>query len=170
MNNTEITKVALKVFAVFVMVQAILIIPSFFQAYMSLSMGTDFNTSGWFITVSTISIALLFLLSFFVWRLSNKLATSFTEHNINHSSLTSESFILSILGLYLIFEAIKNFSISSVGLFYAIETSTQSESKFTQIGVYLLVYFIQFIIGLTLIIKTKGWLSVLNKLRVAGTK
>lgn len=166
MKNSDISKIALKVFSIFVLVQAVLIVPPFLSAYFTLSNGTEFKSAGWFSAVSITSIFLLIVLSIFIWRLSNNVSG---QINSDQPASISESFILAVLGLYLIFDSLKRLSITSVGVFYSLESSPVVSDTVIQSIVILAVYFAQLIIGLSLIFGAKGWLKILHKLRVAGT-
>jgi len=168
--SKEITSIALKVFAIYVMVQTVLAMPGLFQAYVMLSDGSEYSSAQWFILISSISIALLFILSVFIWKLA--IITTKKIENINNSkeSKLSEEFILSIFGLYLIFEGLSSLAIVSVGTYYSVQAPSVDDYKISQSMIYLLVYSLQSIIGVTLVIKARGWALMLNKLRVAGTK
>ena len=169
MDNKELTKVALKVFSIYIMVQAILVIPSFFQAYVMLSNGSYYSSSNWFSAIGIASVVLLGILSLFIWKLSVTTVTQTQTPNNNSTSGLSEAFLLSLLGLYLMFNGLSKFAIASVGTYYSAQASTDINYDITQNIIYLAVNFTQIIIGLTLVIKTNGWLALLNKLRVAGT-
>ena len=102
MSNKELTKLALKLFAIYVMVQAILAVPQFFQAYVMFSNGSEYNSANWFMVISAVSITLLVMLSVFTWRLSVNVSTQIISESSDSSLNISEVFILSALGLYLI--------------------------------------------------------------------
>jgi len=63
MSNTDISKLALKIFSLYVIVQVLLAIPQFFQAYVMLSNGSEYNSANWFMFIGATAIILLFLLS-----------------------------------------------------------------------------------------------------------
>ena len=169
MSNKELTKLALKIFAIYVMVQAILAVPQFFQAYVMLSNGSEYNSATWFMAISAVSITLLAMLSVFTWRLSVNVSTQLLSESTNSSLNISETFILSVLGLYLIVFGLTRLSIASIGTYYTLQSANDINQNIAQNVIYLIVYFIVTIIGLSLVIKTKGWLQLLNKLRVVGT-
>ncbi|MCK5395354.1 MAG: hypothetical protein KAJ32_05140 [Gammaproteobacteria bacterium] len=102
MSNKELTKLALKVFSIYVMVQAILAIPQFFQTYVIFSEGSEYNSDNWFIVISAISVILLIILSVFIWKLSSNISTKISSESTISPSNISEEFILSVLGFYLV--------------------------------------------------------------------
>ena len=169
MDSKDITKIALKIFSVYVMTQAILVMPSFFQAYVMLSNSSEYNSAQWFTAISIIAIILLVILSVFIWKLSSNTTTQTKESGGSLTNGLSEVFLLSLLGLYLIFNGLFKLSIASVGTYYSIKASTDINYDISQHIMYLGVYLIQVVIGLNLVIKSNGWLALLNKVRVAGT-
>lgn len=169
MDSKDITKIALKVFSIYVMTQAILVIPSFFQAYVMLSNGSEYNSAQWFSAISIVAILLLVILSVFIWKLSTNTTAQTKESGNSLTNGLSETFFLSLLGLYLIFNGLFKFSLASVGIYYAMKASADIDYDASQHIIVMGVFLVQILIGLTLIIKSNGWLALLNKLRVAGT-
>ena len=169
MSNKELTKLALKIFSIYVMVQAILAVPQFFQAYVMLSNGSEYNSVNWFITISAISIALLIILSVFIWKLSINVFEQATSDSSNSSSNISESFILSVLGLYLIVFSLTRLAITSTSTYYIMQSTSDINFNINQNIIYLVVYLVVALLGLSLVIRTDGWARLLIKLRVAGT-
>ena len=151
------------------MTQAILVIPSFFQAYVMLSNGSEYSSAQWFTVIGIVSIVLLVILSVFIWKLSTNTTTYTKEPSGSLTSGLSEAFLLSLLGLYLIFNGLFKFAISSAGTYYSIKASTDVNYEISQHIIYLGIYLVQIVIGLTLVIKSNGWLALLNKARVVGT-
>ena len=169
MSNKELTKLALKVFSIYVMVQAILAIPQFFQVYLMLKNGTGHDNAGWFIAISAASVVLLVMLSVFIWKLSVNISTQLITESTSSSSNVSESFILSVLGFYLVVYGLTRVSVTSTSTYYLLQTTSDVNLSIAQNIVYLIVYVVVAILGLSLVIKTNGWVRLLNKLRVAGT-
>ena len=153
------------------MVQAIIAIPQFFQAYVMLSNGSEYNNTGWFVAISVTSIILLAALSLFIWKLSNNIATKISSESTSSSSNIKDEFILSALGLYLIVFGLLRVSLTSTTTYYLIKTTSDSNIDFNIVQniIYLVTYFVVSILGLSLVIKASGWVRLLNKLRVAGT-
>ena len=169
MSNKELTKLALKVFSIYIMVHALLSIPQFFQAYISLNTGDARTGYFWLAILGVVALFLLLLLSVAIWKLSNSITLQVSNTVDKELAPLSESFAVSLLGIYLIFYGLSRLTIGAVGTYYTLIDNNPANDNLMQNVVYLLVYFIISIIGLTLILKSKGWAGLLNKLRVAGT-
>ena len=151
------------------MVQAILAIPQFFQAYIMLSNGSEYSSDKWFIIVGTFSVMLLAILSIFILKLSIKTTAQISQEPTNPSSSLSEEFVLSVLGLYLIFYGLSRLAVVSVSTYYSVQSTNDINYNITQSIIYLAVYIVIAILGLSLLIKSNGCATLLNKIRVAGT-
>ena len=169
MSNKELTKLAFKIFSIYVMVQAILAVPQFFQAYVMISNFSEYGSENWLLAIGAISIILLAMLSAFIWKLSINIHTQVISESSTSSSNISESFILSVLGLYLIVFGLTRLSITSSSTYFIAQATSDVDFNITQNIIYLAVYLVVVMLGLSLVIKTKGWAQLLNKLRVAGT-
>ena len=168
MSNKEITKLALKIFSIYVLVQALLAIPQFFQAYVMLSNGSEYNSANWFLLIGAVSILVLIILSVIIWKLSTSVTSSLHQDNDTTSSYVKEEFALSLLGLYIIVFGLTRLVIASTSVYYLSESSNDINNNITQNVIYLIVYFLVSVLGISLVIKSHGWVSLLNKLRLAG--
>jgi hypothetical protein len=169
MSNTDISKLALKIFSLYVIVQVLLAIPQFFQAYVMLSNGSEYNSAKWFMLISALAIILLFLLSVAIWKLSNNTKSILSKNTDNSLSQISEEFVLSLLGVYLIVYGLTRITVVATSAYYSANATNDTNYQITQSIIYVVVYLLAAILGLSLIIKSKGWVSMLNKLRIAGT-
>ena len=169
MNNADISKLALKIFSLYIIVQVLLAIPQFFQAYVMLSNGSEYNSANWFMFIGATAIILLFLLSVAVWKLSNNTKAIISKNTDNSFPLISEEFALSILGIYLIVYGLTRTTVVATSAYFSAHSSNDINYEITQSVIYVAVYLIAAILGISLIIKSKGWSSLLNKLRSAGT-
>ena len=169
MSNTDISKLALKIFSLYIIVQVLLAIPQFFQAYVMLSNGTEYNSANWFMFIGATAIILLFLLSVAIWKLSNNTKAIISKNTDNSFPQISEEFALSILGIYLIIYGLTRTMVVATSAYFSAHSSNDINNDMTQSVIYVAVYLIATILGISLIIKSKGWSSLLNKLRSAGT-
>ena len=111
MTTNELTSVAIKVFAIYILVHAILSIPTFIATFS----GLHFDRSNswteqvfWLLSVS--SIVLLLIVTVLVWKLAGRVvekAPSAVEKS--ESCGIDEAFLLSLLGIYLCVEAVMRF-------------------------------------------------------------
>lgn len=169
MSNTDISKLALKIFSLYVIVQVLLAIPQFFQAYVMLSNGSEYSSARWFMIIGVAAVALLFILSVSIWRLSNNTAAIMSKNAESSSPHISEEFVLSILGIYLIVYGLTRTSVVATSAYFSAHSANDINYDLTQSAIYVAVYIIAALIGFSLIIKSKGWSSLLKKLRAAGT-
>ena len=169
MSNTDLSKLALKIFSIYVILQVILAIPQFFQAYVMLSNSSEYNSAKWFMFIGATAVVALFLLSVAIWKLSNNTKAIISKNTDNSSAPISEEFVLSILGIYLIVYGLTRMTVVATSAYYSTQSSNDINYEITQSVIYVAVYLIAALLGLSLIIKSKGWSSLLNKLRRAGT-
>ncbi len=169
MSNKELSKLALKLFAIYAIVQVMLAIPQFFQAYVMLSNGSEYNSAKWFMIIGATSIIALLILSVTIWMLANKTTEIISESTNQISSNLSEGFALSMLGIYLIIYGLTRLTVVATSAYYSLNADNNVNYEITQSIIYVAVYFIVVILGLSLVIKSNGWSALLNKLRLAGT-
>jgi len=168
MNSTEISKLALKIFAIYIIVQVLLSIPQFFQAYVMLSNGTEPNSDKWFILIAAASVIALFSLSLLIWKLSNNTKAVLSKNSDNSIPYISEEFILSILGIYLIVYGLTRTIVVATSAYYSL-SSNDINYELTQGVIYVITYLLTALLGLSFIVRSKGWSILLNKLRTAAT-
>jgi len=168
MNSKQLTSIALKVFAIYVFIQTVLAIPSFFRLYIILGEGTSSESANWLLAISSAAVFLLIVLAISIWKLSVNVASQAAAENNRPTSALTEAFILSVLGLYLIFEGLTRLSFSAVNTYFNIVSTTDSDDILSQNIVYLIIYSLHIIIGITLVVKSDRWTSILRRLREAG--
>jgi len=169
MSNKDLTKLALKIFSIYIFVQVILATPQFFQAYVMLSNGSEYNNSKWFMFIGAAAVVVLLLLSVAIWKLSSNTKEIISKNTDNSSLNMSEEFALSILGLYLIVYGLTRTIVVATSAYYSSQASNDINYDITQSVIYVAVYLVVSIVGMSLVIKSNGWSALLNKLRVAGT-
>lgn len=170
MSNKEITRLALKLFAIYIIVQVILSTPLLFQTYVLLNHGLLYSSQTWFLAISILTLVLLVLLSIGIWKLSNSTASQMISNPHCKLSAFSEEFALSLLGLYLIVYGLSKTVFVSIGAYLSAGDESNVNHEYAQILVYVLVYLTIVIIGMSLVIKAKGWAELLSRLRMLGTK
>lgn len=171
MTNKEISKLALKIFSIYVLVQALLLIPQHYFYYLSWSSNSyKYSSESWLAAISIISVISLVLISALIWKLSNKVTIQLNQQVTKQHSTISESSIISVLGLYLVFYGLFKLATTSIGTCFLIKIVNDINNKVIENITYLSVYFVVVILGASLIIKASGWLTVLKKLRTMGAK
>jgi len=175
MNNKEITAIALKVFAIYLLAQVIIQLPSIYGFFLAMSNWVDLNIKNFLwipavLLIATLSVAVI------VARLLWKLSSGITEKSAgelqveNSSKVPSDfhEFIFFVLGLFVLIEGL--FSIPS-----AVMSGFQASASPGETGVSgnIIVWFLSdlllIILGLSLMFKRKNWVALYKKLKYAAT-
>lgn len=170
MTNKELTSVAIKGFSIYVLVHAILSVPFLTQTLST--HGGFYENSGsskiLLLLLGVTAFVLLVFLAIFLWRLANQIVTSASaQKDPDENSKIDASFLISLLGFYLILEGLLRFGYACTSAF----TQTQDGGELSvQTIAYIVGHLIQAIIGLTLVIKSHGWVEFLRWLQRAGLK
>ena len=164
MTSNEITSVAIKVFAIYVLVQSIFFVPSFVAAYSSFGINNSNQTLLWILGIA--SFLILLVMSYLLWKLANRVAdkAAICSNQSNAAGIT-EPFLLSLLGVYLGIDAIVRFGF--VSLSAVSQTQDGRDIALETVG-YIVGYLLQIVVSLTLILKARGWARFLEWLRGAG--
>ena len=176
MNNKQITAMALKVFAIYLLAQLIIQLPSVYGLFISIShwVGSNIEPVIW------IPIILLFatfivvaIIARLLWNLSNDIV----EKLISNSSVEQPTnmpddfheFIIFVLGIFILVQGL-------FGLPYPITTATREIATYPNSGglsgetvVWFLSELLLTILGLSLMFKRKNWVYFYRRLKYAGT-
>lgn len=170
MTNREITAVAIKVFAIFVLVQAILTLPSFIYP---LSMSLELSHKGaiWLWFWAALSLAAIVWVLYMLWHLSCSVTRDIENKETDQNVLEiDEGFILSVLGLVFVFEGALSFASGLISATSAANSSANPQPISATTVAHIAGQFAKVIIGLTMILKANGWAAVLRAIREAGLK
>jgi hypothetical protein len=151
-------------------VQAILSVPLIANALVAYGGFFDNRSSNKILLwlLGTASFVLLVFLAIFLWKLANNIVTkSSAQVDASENSEIDANFLISLLGLYLIFDGLLRFGYVCTSAF--MQTQDGGELSL-QTKAYVLGYLIQVIIGITLVIKSHGWVGVIRWLQRAGLK
>ena len=178
MNNKQLTIVALKAVAIYLLIQVLISLSN--TAGMLITLNTWFEWAEWaeraviFVWISGISVVAISLgLAYFVWRLANSVAKSMIGEETKTiidipNEKNIETILLSILGLFLIVYGISTFS-------YAIaHIKTMAASKQFPDGVpadyivYTVAQALILLMGVSLVVKPSKWGALLQKFRTLG--
>ncbi|HDL89641.1 MAG TPA: hypothetical protein ENG14_01915, partial [Thermodesulforhabdus norvegica] len=146
MTNKEITAVAFKVFAIYVLVQTILSIPVFVQAVTS-NYFNDNRIPFAAISIGMLACILLVVITVAIWRLSNSISSksSSSLQDTTGPNLTEE-FILSVVGLYLCFKGMQSFLFVSTSAYVQLYGEYDTKEMSPETIAYILGYSAQIII------------------------
>lgn len=170
MTNKEITSLAFKVCAIFVLLMVIQMISQYSFMYNSFFS----ETPNYLFLVPIIVIIILFSLAIILWKLSNNIITTMTKDNgVNNDDLrVDQPFILNIIGFYLLFHGLLEVSSGIISLIMTQDHLPEKLSHMVmssgfkyQALFYVLGSVIKIIVALTLILRSKGWVKLFRKIR-----
>lgn len=169
MTNKEITALALKVFAIYVLVQTLLAVPMFVRAITSNFYNKEGLTTYTSLGIGILAIAILLGVGISIWKLSNRvISKTVSSSQIQTGPNTTEEFILSALGLYLAFKGLLSVLYMSVSAYTQLYGQHTPQEVSPETVAYLVGNFIQVFVGLSLILRARGWVVLLRKFREAG--
>jgi hypothetical protein len=170
MTNKEITSLAFKVCAIFVLLMVIQMI-SQLQYFHS-----NFfpHSENYLFLIPVFGIIALFSLGIILWKLSNNIISTMTkDKRENDDDLrVDQPFILNLIGFYLLFHGLLEVSSGTITLIMTqvnipenfnhmvMDPSLKFQSLF-----YVLGSVIKIIVALTLILRSKGWVKLFRKIR-----
>lgn len=172
MTGREITSLSIKLFAIYVLVNAVLAIPTFVMTLVGFA-GQSYLTpeSVWFWALGVIAVLSLLVLFVVLWRLANRFVEPHEDTSDNTSPLAiDEPFVLSALGLYLSFDGLMRIATLSVRTYVSVGQNhvSLSTAANAETIAYIVCYCFQVIFGLTLVLRSRGWAALLHRLRNAG--
>jgi hypothetical protein len=168
MTEREITSLALKLFAIYLLVQLVLAIPMLVASLVTAKdfFGPDLSALWlWGAAAASVVIALLAAVS--LWALARK-ALSKSPSAIGESRFSGiEGGIFAALGLFLIVQSLVRFSYVTAGA-YVQYVRTEPGEIALQTAVLMGAHLFQGLVGLSLVLRTDGWVSLLRRIRNAG--
>ena len=173
MSGRELVIVAAKVFALYVLLKALVLVPSFFPVLLTV-MDHDDSAAVWAALVSLVSLGVLVAIGVGMWRLSSSLAAKLIEspERDTEASFDLGSFervTLSILGLYITINALVWIAMTTGNAASAQRFGAGESFLNLQLGISLVVRFLELAVGVSLIVGSRGWAKVLRRLRTFGT-
>ena len=161
MSPKDITSIAIKFFGIYLMVNAVLYLPSMIVTLAAFEQHQEKSfSSGAFITVVGAFVLLGIIVSFVLMRLANSIVSKTTESS-NSSPTPSQEFLLQVLGIYFIVSGLSVMPGYGISMFKAVEPDITK--LFYGAG-----YIFQVGVGCYLLIKSVVWAQWLNKLRGRG--
>lgn len=168
MTRSGITSLALKLFAIYLLVQMLLAIPYLIA---SLAITKDFlapeHSSLWLWGATATAVLVGIISTVFLWNIANKLVSNRAEEVTGNGFPDVEAAVLGVLGLFLAVQAIVHFASVSAGA-YVQYVNTQPPEVSLQTEVEMVALVIQGLIGLSLILRTDGWVLLFRRIRTAG--
>jgi len=168
-TTRELTGVAIKVFAIYILVQAIAGLPLLANALVFNALdGITSNNETLYWLLGGASFIALLILAVLMWNLANRVVRQTSDQLPKDESFgITESFLISLLGVYLTVEGIQGFAYATTSTLVIMQENREFA---VQNIAYLVGNFLQIIIGLSLMLKASGWANFLRWLRTAGLK
>ncbi len=160
MTSREITSVALKCLAIYILFNAIVISP------IILATSSHLGPLGWRIPV-VLGISLIVAVAgYFTWRLANSLIGTFKDTptdqlNIFVTPIQLEAILFRVLGVFFVVTSLQPF----VRNLILLRLDQTKGYELDLVPFHLLAYFGVIILGMFLIAKPKAWVQLLKKIR-----
>lgn len=172
MNNKELLSVALKVFAIYVLVQLLVGIPSMYRVYLAArNMGGVYEMPLIPLLLVLGTYVAVFFLFRLIWKLSNSVVASVTantEENTANLSTDLPELLIMVVGLFVTIEAVFAATTPIYAAFWEILSHEGSGGLRGDTVVWVLSEALKAVLGFTLIITPKGWIGVIRRLRTIG--
>jgi len=168
MTEKEITSIALKLFAIYLLVQIVLAIPTVIASLVTTKefLSPDLSVM-WLWAAAAAAVIIGLATAVLLWRLASKaLSTSPVVVKDNGVSRIEVSIFVA-LGLFLVVQSLVRISYISAGA-YVQYVRTEPGEVALQTYVLLAAHVFQGLIGLSLVLRTDGWVSLLRRIRNAG--
>jgi len=168
MTNNELTALALKLFAIYLLVEMLLAIPTLIVTLGSAKDTLGTGLSELWIWVGVVAAVLIGLsTALLLWNVANRALFKVTNGTGGGGFPAIETAVFAALGIFLIIEGLISFLYVSAGA-YVQYVSVEPGGVRLQAAVLMVAHFTQCLIGVSLILRTDGWLSFLYRIRNAG--
>jgi hypothetical protein len=167
MTNKELISVAFKLFAIYVATIAITQFTGL--SYVFTGFFNGIKGPALFSFIPILAVIVLFSLALILWKLSNNVILSMSKETQDNDDLkVDQRFILNIVGFYLLFQGLLELISGSMQMIYLHNNSDfYSDMKIRTI-LYTIGSVIKVIVALTLILRSKGWVKLLWKIKQLG--
>ena len=104
-----------------------------------------------------------------IWKISTNIANKAASVNqAPQGQHITQEFVLSAIGLYLAFDGTLSLVYTIIGIYMQLHGKYGTQEVSIESGAYLFGYVLHIIVGLSLVLKAKGWSAVLRSLREYG--
>ena len=175
MNNNEITALALKVFAIYLIAETIIIMPSLYGILISVSEWVSISGKQAYIIPIILFFSIfivVFILARVIWSLANDIinrANSAINIESNNVSSDFHEFMLFLLGVYISSNSLIRLTSPLSSAIVELSNPANIKGLSVSTTVWLISETLLLLIGISLILKRKGWKNLYYKLRTAGT-
>ena len=171
MTNKELTSLAIKLFAIYVFMEAIILITqtgTFLKEYISIG-------KTWLLLTPIFAIVGLIAIFFILWKLSKNVIDTLVQPTKQLNDIQIDQvFILHLIGFYLVVVGLLSLAQGGISLFYLyFYQAREFGSSYTpelsgQTVFHIIAALIKIGFGLTLILKPYGWVKIFNHFRRFG--
>lgn len=163
MTKKETTAVALKCFAVYILSQVIISLPSLATLGTRLKyMGDGKPSNIWIISISGLSVLVGLLAAFLIWKFTNSLLNKETTPDESSDIGVSGvmKIILACMGVYFIIDAAMVFPMALSSYRFSVEVPNSNPNAF----MFLVTQVIEFSFGCLLIAKPGRWVKAIRSI------
>ncbi|MEM9531655.1 MAG: hypothetical protein AAGA23_12105 [Pseudomonadota bacterium] len=171
MTTKQLTVVAFQVFAIYLLVKAIMMLPLFASGVGLSAVSTQAlgrATMLWVLGLA--SMIVLAVLAILIWRLSSRIVAKAqvqAQAEDDERFRITEAFLLALLGVYFVVEGIQAFGLT---MWNSLAVAQHTQDLTIQSYSYIAAAFFEFVVGLSLVLRASGWANLLRRLRTAGLK
>lgn len=159
MSTKEITAIAIKFLAIWLLIQVLLQAPSLIIVINSIEGFTQQESDkNLYITLVLSYLVVGSVISFLLYRVANSILTSIPDSNDSDTSNLSQSFLLQLGGVY--------FIVSGILLMFSLLASSIKQSTIPlESYIYMCGALFELVVGLSMLIKSSVWALWFTKLR-----
>lgn len=169
MSSREITIVALKVFALYVLLQFALGIPQTVNSFLYVQNSSVADVTFWWIWLVGVAVLIgIGLIGFLLWRFADAISETAQRTGSNEPSWQLESVVLSALGVFLVVQALIRLVHLSTSAYLQASVLEDPDNVSAETIAQIAAYVIQALIGMSLVRKVNGWIRLLRRFREAG--
>lgn len=164
MTKKETTAVALKLFAIYLLSQIFIILPSMGSLALKINnIGTSTQSNAWLYVVPVLSILFIIIIAALVWKFTNSLLTKETTPDESGDLGVNGvmKIILACMGVYFVVDAVIAFPYALVEF---VHRSPQVTDSTVRTSMYLLTQILEFLFGSLLIAKPGKWVKAIRSI------
>jgi hypothetical protein len=171
MTNKELTSLAIRVFAIYVLVQTISLAAQSASAMSAYFQGDQ----KWLVVLPILSIIGLSVFFYMLWKLSQSVFKEVsTKSTTEDGYKLDQTFVLQLVGFYLIMVSLFGLAHGGLSLYHIyIQQAQEYGSTYrpemsSQSILYLVESSLKLLVGISLVIKSTGWIKLFNRFRRIG--
>ncbi len=169
MKTREVTSLALKIFALYLLVEALTSVPSMWGVYLAIETKSVEATNDWLLYVGAAAMVVILVLAIFIWKLANRSLIESLKNESKSKALDIvptefEQIVYTVLGMYWIITSLSSLFFS-IGTTYVDVNDDLSFGIEAQNILLLSSSVIELLIGGALVVYPQKWARLFAKVR-----